>query len=332
MSVDRVKTFLKLYYNKYSSVPSQKMISTNLNISLEEVTRALMQLKKDGFIQSKTKGYFIPDINAFEKEDKTIKTKVKKLQIGFRDFLTIDNFIRVIMFLIACSAMVISVYYTQFWLISYLSNFYATLLSSIMVIYASFSFHGVLVIENRGVKVFIVITAVIVIFFSMFSTIAGQYNNRIMKEKEIQENTNKIQQYKRWAEQEKELTILLTKREEEIRGLQEILDSVNTIEERKEKGWYFWDTGERIKKIKEEMIGYEKERAELRKKIENYLSLDTNKTEQEENKSFYQWLADILNKPSDKIEFFISIFPAVFIDIIAPLGMLVALRRKKEED
>lgn len=46
-----------------------------------------------------------------------------------------------------------------------------------------------------------------------------------------------------------------------------------------------------------------------------------------ERQDFYTWAGAVIGASPNAFEFCMSLFPAIFFDIIAPIGLLVALKK-----
>ena len=183
---------------------------------------------------------------------------------------------------------------------------------------------------------------VIVFLFSVFSTVAGQYNKRVETENlKISENISEIHKETEWNiynNKEEEINYLIEQKEKELEVVNNIMFQFDTLEKRQENEAE-WLSSLTTKRKAEEKI--EELRRQLDEVRENKLDFLANNedtvgvTEDSEtvDESFYVWLADIWNLSSPSlVQFWFSMFPAVFIDIIAPLGLAVAMFLRRKED
>jgi DNA-binding Lrp family transcriptional regulator len=307
--MDKLKILLKKYHDKYSAFPSQKYISNSLNISLEEVKKQLTKLLTQGVIQKQDNKLFIPDPAALEVKEKIID-KVKGISI--------NKFVRTIFFIISISLTIISIRYTWYWLHNYLAEPFAILLASTLVVYAVFSWQAFKIIgKNNVLKFAISSTALIVIIFSMVSTVAGQYNSRITISNESIEFLN-------YQSREKEIQEDIADIKKELSRLQNIIDEIDTPEKRVADWWTYQQTQIEMNENKKYLKDKEHELKGIRKKIDNYLS-ENKKKLTKTKQSFYVWLAQIFGWSPDIIEFWLSMLPAIAIDVLAPLCMVIAL-------
>lgn len=262
--------------------------------------------------------------------------------------------IRVLMGFIGIGASVLSCYYTSVWLFEFLPPFLAVFLSFIMILFSVLAFQTIIFIwqqkehpkrhlkwyrwvvlevrQNFLVVVFSILW-VIVAVFSMGSTVAGQYNKYVAQERQQvieQEQTDTTKN---------QLLITELKTSEKT--------TLSNIDEKKRYREHIVSSLEQFKTIQEQ-IDKQKEYNDLRrrltvtdKEIDSLLrTLTTTREEIQElikttdytivvKQDFYTWIATLLGFSKDMIQFIFSIFPALFIDIIAPTGVAVALFLKK---
>lgn len=260
--------------------------------------------------------------------------------------------IQFFMAIIGIGASIISVYYTTIWLLEFLPWAFALLLSGIMVGFSVSAFETVilfftgLVTTNKTVKLVVasgfILLWVIVSFFSIISTVAGQYNRHVANLRDqakmgistgraqwniVQER--KIDLQKRIIEQREQMTVL-----------NKVLSGMSDVESRKANNAIWYETQYRIQKLGEKMsttsTELDKIRDEESKQIEEskktgaLLSLSDPKGIPD----FYSWMSNVTGIVKDKVQFWMSLFPAVFVDIIAPVALAVALflRRRREDD
>ena len=107
------------------------------------------------------------------------------------DFILIS--VRILMAIIGIGAVILSIYYTYVWLAEFLNMFLALLLSTIMIAFSVMAFEVMVIFwqnKQRGVIPLFCLLWLVVLIFSMISTIAGQYNSRMSIE--IEEKNKKV--------------------------------------------------------------------------------------------------------------------------------------------
>lgn len=233
--------------------------------------------------------------------------------------------IRAVMFFISTSAIIISIHYSRFWLLNFLEPVKASLLAGIMVLYMTFAVEGVSLLRKQKRHVvagIIAITGFIVMLFSMVSTVAGQYN-KMSENLVVHKDAYELSIHEDEQETLKETISLL---QENLRNTDKRLATMD--EDDRLYTTVFWENY----RIKKDLDKYLEELQETRKAI-----LETSKSEnvvieKEERQDFYFFVGKLFGVQKNLAEFLLFMFPAVFIDIICPLGMYVALGLYKKEE
>lgn len=325
---------LNEYHNKYNCFPIKKYMCEMLKIDNTQLSMLLYELEKEEIIKKYNNKYFLNKKSEIKKEEDKLEKQVNK-NINTKIIFNPIFLIKILMVIISISATIISIYYSWFWLSNYLNMFFSILLACTMIIYDVIAVQFLIFVKSNILKSFIIFTVGVVILFSMVSTIAGQYNSRIINaEKEIEESieiTHDRLIYENMKIQEKELINEIEIKIQERISFQKILASIDTVEKRKEDSPVFWDAKNNLKIIEDNLKENRKKLEDIRLKINEYLSTtkEVGAIEKEENKSFYVWVSSIFGVSIDIIEFWLSLFPALFIDIIAPFGLMLALRNAR---
>lgn len=311
---------IKEYYKTYKRFPRQGWISTESGVPLKDLKLILEELLVDGFLERYGTTYILNRNFVYNKKE-------------IKETKTVNNIneiiIKVVMGIVSLSAVVISIYYSRFWLLEFLEPVKATLLSCTMIFYAVIAPEGALfLIQNKhymlgGVVIF---TAVIVLIFSILSTVAGQYNVRSM---EIQNTTSvkkNLYQLELLKKQETELVNSVNRLQKDFDLTQKLLSEYKKEDiNSKEYTTQFWKNY----RIKKDIEKVQDKLDAKREEIINYL--DTEETVVEEREDFYTWISELLKVDSKIVEFWLSLFPAVFVDVIAPIGFLIAFDMFKKE-
>lgn len=355
---NRVLALLKRFKEKYNRLCSVAYITNQLKITDSEARQSLVRLQNVGDLYKNADGQYqlknkearktffqvgkekLKNLKVPEKKLKVYKPETKKTTIN----KIVDYLIITIMFAVSSAAIVLSIYYSRFWLLNFLNVFLASILATTMILYATFAPQASMHFWNqkRFVAFFLIsFTGLIVLLFSIVSTVAGQYNVRMSKV--IIEDTQNIQSSKSLAE----LDLLKADEATIITGIERVTKEVDinrallaqfTKEDmykeefkngRKVSNQYqmqLWKLGNLQAKITE----YEDELKAKRQEIKDYLQKSDTLIEEKKEVNFYTWLAGFFNWPAKYIEFFLYMFPAVFIDIISPLGMFAALSYRRK--
>jgi len=338
---DYLKKIINFYYEKKSHVPGmewvQKKMRMKTDISIEEIQNIIDELVTENFLVKKGKNLFLKNKN---KEDFTetffIKEKKEyKEDHSYPSKFEVNNkwidILRYVLLIIGIGAVYMSIYYSYIWLLDFLSFEKALLLSLILVCFATISFEFI-VFFHQLKKYFLVgifgLMWIIITFFSMTSTIAGQYNSRmgiINKRYESQKNIESSnREYLEYVEQKKELQDSLKILKEEYTTYQNLFLKFDT-EEKIEQNKTIYRT---IEWRKNKALGEMKTLISLLKKLRE--KKEMRKVVNKSVPDFYVWVGEIWKWGPNKIQFWLSIFPAIFIDILAPLSFAVVIfvRRK----
>jgi len=325
-----VPDLVRAYYKKYSQIPQRKYISDHCNISVKTAGQEIEKLKKAGVIKDNGKGGFYVDVP--EEFEKKIEAFEKKNISRSGD--PIIYALRIVLLVVGVLAACYSIYYTTIFLEKYLPFPLNFGLSLIMVVYSVSSFEVIIIFkQNKQYFLFTVFVLlwVVVAFYSIMSTVAGQYNARVMtknqaieQSKEVKNDIDKFALLKK-----EEATILI----DYDFAKENYLDYRNQLKNIEEKDWEYWDTWKKTNGYKTKFEEKETELKNKRFEIKEFLESgkETGKTKKE-TIFFEERAGEIFNKSPETIAFGMGIFPAVFIDIIAPLAMAVSmfLRRKEE--
>lgn len=349
-----LKKIINFYYEKKNHIPGiewiQKRMKMKTSITIEEIEKLIKELLEEGFLKKTNLSYILGSIDKEKKKeiqkiteenpisniDTAIRCKCQELPLlsppitsslkkNFRTQSIWIDVLRYILLFIGLGAVYMSIYYSYIWLLDFLSPARALLLSLIMICFAVISFELIVFFYQLKKYVLVGIFAImwfVVTFFSMISTVAGQYNSRMDTISKRYENQKNIEssnrEYTEYIEQKEELQDALKILKQEYNTYQTLLLSY---------------TQEKIDndKMNYEAIQWRKNKAYG--EIQTLLSL-LNKLRQNKearkviDKSvpdFYLWMGGLWHWKAEKIQFWLSIFPAIFIDILAPLSFAVVI-------
>ena len=257
--------------------------------------------------------------------------------------------IQFLMAIIGIGAAIISVYYTTIWLLEFLPWAFSLLLASIMVGFSVSAFETIIlfmsghVTDSRFAKAMIasgfIVLWIVVTFFSIMSTVAGQYNRHVinLREQTKQGISTGRAQWVILQEQKAELQTRLGEYRSQISTLNKIMSGMDDVESRTKNNRVWYETQFRLQKANAKMADVaesldkvrEEERGQLNDSKKTGIILSTTSTKEIPN--FYGWMSNVTRIEPDKVQFWMSLFPAIFVDIIAPISLAIALflRRKK---
>jgi DNA-binding transcriptional regulator YhcF (GntR family) len=325
-----VKHILVYQKNNRGKLPTLNNIARKFEIDINQARNIYRLLVKKGFLKRNRSRYKIED-------KEKIKEKIKSKQRN--DVVVI--IIKIIMAIVGIGAICLSIFYTGIWLDEFLPTPLAYILSCIMIAFSVIAFETMIIFWNNKEYPAIILFSVlwfIVLIFSMISTVAGQYNQRLIntitETKKNVEVTHKKMSYDIYNQEENDILDSIKRKEKELNSFQIMMSDFKTAEDQKNSEWLYWDINEKIKKTNTDIEILRKELKEIRsvkkeflkKEVKAGVVIDIKKD------SFYTWIGGLFNIESRYIEFWMSIFPAIFIDLIAPLAIAVSMFLKRKED
>jgi ABC-type multidrug transport system fused ATPase/permease subunit len=309
---------IKRYFIKYKLIPSYKYVSTQLNISVKTAKEIIERLREQKVIIKKPDGSEY--IQNAEAHDKTAPIKADK-------DITL-KIIKILMAVIGGGASIMSVYYTATFLLEYLHPILAVMLSAIMVLFSVFCIDVMIIFYNNGnQRSLIALFAgawLVVFLFSMVSTVIGQYNARALNLSE----GNTVAESMTWeliGEQEETLKKEI---EEAEKSLASFRKSFNTLSEKEDRNWHFYDARNKLKDAEILLTKKTNELKALQQERKDFLNKGMATAPKHD---FYQWFGKAFGFNPDKVSFMVSILPAIFIDVIAPLAIAVSMFLKRRE-
>ncbi len=296
-----------------------------------KVVEALRILEAERFLTRNYNQYRInPESPTIQKQSIEIPRQSK------RDILLIV--IRIVMAIIGMGAAYLSMHYTRMWLLEFLSPFLSTLLSSIMILFSVASFETILIFwANRKIFPIVVfsIVWVVVLLFSIMSTIAGQYNARISSREEITVERTEVahtrMELETYEVEERELMENLAEKRVELKASSVLFSQFDTLEKRKEDWRFYWNIKKAMDDSTVKIESIQIQLKEIREKKRSLLEQSRKTagivkgTEELVYASFYMWLGIVLKVKPMLVQFWLSVFPAIFIDVIAPLSISISL-------
>jgi hypothetical protein len=326
---EKIKRIIKNYNKIKGEFPKIDWLVKRTGLKHWQVIMILGDLQKQGFLKVVDNRYMY-------------KKKIEKKKEEKRDLSIL--IIRAVMGAIGIFATFMSVYFSVLWLYEYLEPYLAIILGLSMVLFSVFAFESIIIFYNNKQPFLIVLYSIIwliVIGFSITSTIGVLHNNQIHDEEifveENKEETYKNMEWQMYISQEDELLKLISDKDRELEIVNQILSDFDNLEIREEKENEWLSSLTTKRKAEEKIQNY---RDELRKiREDKLLFLEENKqktgvieeTKIKQEKSFYVMLNKITGIESRYIRFWLYVIPAVFVDLIAPLGLAIALFLRRKE-
>jgi hypothetical protein len=237
---------------------------------------------------------------------------------------------------VGVGAMVNSAYFTATWLTQSLPDPLAWLLSLIMVGFAVSAFETVVLFhaEKLGgplTRIFITLGFgglwATVVFFSITSVVAGQYTEWVDAQTAALASTESIAGAKTRYDHLRERQRLLKDRLEWKKAGAANLYSQAARTDQAEApmahanlAWLSKQADAEVATISDELNKINEEEAQL---LQKYPALAS--TKNGAYPDFYGWLAEVFKTDPALTQFFISLAPALFVDLIAPAAIAIAL-------
>lgn len=347
-----IKRQLIYYYHKNKVLPDTFWLVKQTGCTPEQVDAMIVFLKKKNFLIEREGCWVVnPDVYRIQTEEKEPEpvgftpaeeahaalaepapplSELKKESQPERNqelpeiTSQVEVALKIILLTIGAGAAFMSVYYSFKWFETLLNPFLAGLLAAVMVLYSVSSFELIILFLQKSQKLLAGIFAVLWVMvagFSMVSTVAGQYSGNIKRIAETQKekqayhsNHQKVSTYKDLKSQyQKQIADLAA---EETR-LQILLINYKTPEQISENQKLYNTLSWQRNKANQDRRVFVARLEELEKdKPEELLK--------EAEADFYSWVGSIFKISAEKIQFWLSIFPALFIDIISPTSIAIA--------
>jgi len=340
MSPSEFLTIIQSLPRSQSGFPTKDSISKATKLNPYTVKTMLGGLVNNGKLRMEGNWYKFNEIEITEKQTQdyieaiteenkpTIdELSIPNIKMPKRFQTKIDSFtiLRYSMLILGIISASLLVYYISIYAKENLTNTLAYIRSIVIVVFSFTSFQVIIVLSKQakniigyiGIVLFCMFWLLVVIF-SMLSTVAGQfqlfsgkqnviiissteYNDTITRENELINNRNIIlNQINPYLKQlstelnEKQLSDVQYRITLYNRAVQKIDDEIKIIRERKAQ----LSNGKNI----------------------------------EQNNSFYTWLSGIIKWPSNNIQLFLYILPALFLDLIGPISFSIFLFLRRKDD
>lgn len=342
--LERSKKWIMSYHAQNGKIPAKVWMQKKLNISHAKITEIIKALVSSGFLEQKKNRYYLSQ-NPDELHIPSVLDKVK----AAAKLSPVMLFVKTILFFVGCGAVYMSIYHSK----DYLSEFYsptrAIVSATIMIIFNVLAAEMIVFFQIKKHNALSVVFAVILILgtvFSMGSTVIGLYNARakeITKAysienvesrdlEEIQKEYDSILSRKIQSENNLNserikrdgLVVTLNKYTPEM--IQSDLENYNKMNGRR----YVADV-----RVDSAFSAYNGILNEEKKFLE--LNTVTAADKKEIPSDAYTWIGGTVfpNVSPATLQFWMSAYPALFYDIIAPVSFSVVFfvtgNKKKKE-
>lgn len=336
MTKEAIKSEIKRLYEESGKFPKIERLSEITRLPMYRVTQLLKEFVEEGWLLRVGNWYRFPEQLLFtdtaEKPQTAPIAETKKLESKKPEH-SIDpatvNILRWSMGAIGAGMIIVSAYYTAIWMSEYLPGFLAWFFSAIAVGFSVMAFESFIFfrsIKRNGIAMVFLFLWVVVLFFSIGSTVAGQYNKEIKNQIELADKS---------AASSGNLVVLNSKRANETRlngtiaskqsRMAQLLGIMTGYEGKPLDQTYTdarWEYGKLDREITNLVAT---ELKPVQAEIAGILATDPSLTVQKELPDFYGWLSKVFGSQTAWIKFLFFLFPAVLIDLLAPVGIAVFL-------
>ena len=350
---DSLLTILHTIPVKPGRFPKIEEISVKLNLPKYKASKVLKELNELGMLSRTGNWYnFINPIEVSEEQakdyidaiteenkhdsieviplDKRIEQYKEEKELGDIEVIPIKQkiesftLLRWLMLGVGIISAGLLIYYISIYAKENLSNILAYIRSIIIVLFSFTSFQAIIILSKRVKNIFGYIGIILffmfwlmIVTFSMISTIAGQFQLFSGKQENINISST---EYNDTIVREKEL---LNNRNILLNQINPYLKQLNTVDEKQLSDVQYRITlyNKAVQKIDDE----------LKVIRDKKVSLSNGKVI-EQNHNFYSWLSGIIKWSSDSIQLFLYILPALFLDLIGPISFSIFLFMKKKEE
>lgn len=308
MITPEIKDRLDATYRKYKKLPTASQLAEKLSITELDASHILGEYKKPDHKQLRL-NFPAP--------------KVEEVQEKTKAPVSIVSILRVACYILAIVCMSRQMVYIYAFFYTYDSNHFTVSLFAFAMV-----FGGIVTIElaiwiwgfSKLKAIPLLFIALVIALLGMVATTQGMYNSRTEKSGASIEYQQKTERVKKIGEAEK---VILQDRDQdrvELAVLQGKLASY-------EAGSYEYNrTVNRIDRIKERI---DSKNADLKKYEDELYQISQGiKTER---KDFFTLLGDLFGTTGEAVEFWVSLIPALILDLLAPISAAFAVFLKEGE-
>jgi DNA-binding Lrp family transcriptional regulator len=331
--LDKIKAVIFKYHRLNNKrFPPLSWIASNTGYTLEDVKKSIEELITAGVIKRyQTNNYlrreYAEEYKAPPIDVQAMAKNIKRTIISFK----VEHLIRAICFMSAIVSIYITSSLSYEWTKIMLSDHWrAIILSTALPVFATFSIEGAIVIF-REKKISALILGCLILLMSAFSIIfdssmiiIAQYNKRLsqitLTDNSQQRTKKENKLYELASKKESEQTITVTQLKKE---LEEEKINLNKYEDGSK---LYYNQTWVIFNLSKKMDAAIKELKDDQQELKNQIQKEDTAIDANYREDAYTWLStNILHTPVTNVEFLIFATLAIFLVIIAPMGMFIAL-------
>lgn len=320
---EKLKKIIAAGVEQTGRLPKVADIAAEMNLRIYPTQKLIKSLADDGFLRRTGNNWYelndgTPRITlplVFSKPQKAAAGKEaenKQLAISI---------IKWSMLLVGIGSAIISAYYNVLLALDFLPPVLAVIAGCVFVVFSIIDFETILLIstfktmhtlKRYGAMAGLALIWLVAVTFSITSVVDGRYEKymSIQRSKSDSNMTVNAERLKWQNLQERKASVIRLM--EERRGQ---LTKAEIVNDRK-----LAEYNRNLNQIRNQEL------AAINKAPE---ATDANLTAGSYT-DFYAWLSKVIGAPKDKIQFFISILPAFFFDIFAPISIAIFMFLKKK--
>jgi len=327
VDVDQVKDYLREYYAEHHKLPSIVEMAERFEVSPYKMNEVFRILVHEGFLRRNFSRYRMverrPETVVEEEPPTPMVVYVGRWQV---------TVIRAVMAVAGLAAAIVSGFFAVLRLEEFMPSWLAVVCGFFMVAFAVIAFEAVLVFVYRrqmflaGVFVFL---WVLVLVFTLMASVGGFYNYYagVRHQRVVASGGEEAKRVELQSVRSHESALLdrVASLSKQLASMEAIVaDASTSVERRAQYGRVFYDAQTRIVSLQDQMDRAQASLEVDRQKEASLLSA-TPAAAQVVRADFFTWVGGMLHVSPDSLELSSALFPSIFIDLIASIGLAVAL-------
>lgn len=311
------KLILDLYH-KHGGFPPIWLIVKESQCNEEFIKKSLDYLVSRNKLIFKNDMYWFPEQISSKNKIKTTYNKNRFSMILI---------CRIIMGIVGISCIACSIKFTYSFNKLNMPVFWGFVLSASIAIFTSFCFtirEYLKQYKRRFQANIFIILYLMGVSYSIFTAVAGQYNDYLINNQKTIENKMIKQtngrRFELLSEQKNRLVNQIESYRSQLISQQKIIDNLSESPERKFEYNNTWKQANNlISELQDKILELENKISEIDSQLISSVNVESNS-----DKNIFDWISDLLKISSGLLQFFISLFPAIFIDLVSPFAIMFA--------
>lgn len=314
----------KGYKKKKDLFPTFEIMQKAINVTKEDLISLLRELENKKIIGRNVSQYFYNYENPAEKK---LKNKLLQNREVNRTLIKINPY-KIIVGITGTITTIISTYFTKIWFDNFLNPVLSSMISISLILFSIIALQTINKFQNEKkylTMLTFIILWIMVLFFSMISTIAGQLNLEQVKLTKINiqnERHYKNKEKHELLKEEKNMLILdISSIQKERKYLVDALSKISILDKKE----LYNDINYRIYLKNKKLEDLQKKLNFINKKEDEIIN--TYQINKKINDNIYTWISNFMGINPKIIQFILYLIPALFIDLISPI-MFLLLRKE----